>query len=218
MPRSRKLQKTCPICGVSITDDAGYCRKHSNITRGNPDGYICPVCGGRKARIESKVCINCRDSQPYESRVNGWKRQGEELTADRDWLLQFVGLFVGEGSATMQKTNKGGVSARLTVALRSDDKAVLEDVHQKLGGVIYQDNHGKNPQTRWQISRTHDVLDACNLILDHAVLPAKKLREVKIVRDFCIWRLNQPFRCKDWAEAERMLFELRDMRVFKVQG
>lgn len=214
-----KTQPVCPICGGPMTGRGKTCKKCRMVAFRKPEIYICPVCGGPKSH-RGKVCMKCRDSQPKRSLKNGWSYVGARTYEDLDlfWFSQFAGLFMGEGTANLQKTNQGTIAARLSLVLRSDDAGVIYDIQNHLGGSVRVDHHGKNPQHRWELGSLESIKRVCELLLEHTIIPAKKLREVEVVLRFAEWRMSQPLHGADFAYAHELLRELRELRVFKVQG
>ena len=119
------------------------------------------------------------------------------LTIDRDFGNWFAGFTDGEGSfgADIRKSDRGrsksgwGCHVRFTIALRLDDKPILEEIQRQLGGIgsIYDvPNKTKypngKPAARWHVARIAE----CQLVLvpffTRYQLRAKKRR------GFIVWR------------------------------
>ena len=215
----RRSGKLCPVCGVAISDKANTCYEHRTRSVSNPQLIVCPKCGGKKSR-KSKTCSACHDRSENRSHNRGWV-EPDVSYLDKipvSFWKEFVGLFCGEGTATLTRTNAGTIAARLSIHMRADDDLLLERIREVLGGALRHDQYAtRNTMIKWQISQIHHVKRICELMLAHAELPYKKLFDIAHVLKFCEWRLQQPFHGADFAQAEVMLTELRDIRVFKVQ-
>lgn len=222
MPRT--LNKTCPVCGVPVDDRAKYCGKHRAFDRIKPQGYVCPICGGPKSRIESKVCAKCYDPSTNKSYKSGWQSAATSTPSlnpesiSSEWMYQFVGLFYSEGTAVIHKTNHQSFHAYLGIGLRADDEDALRDVQGKLGGTLRYEPRSVSPMYRWNVSKAHQVKPICEMILQHTLIPLKKARDVEIVLKFVTWRLEQPYHQVDWSVGQQLAQELRSIRVFKLQG
>lgn len=116
---------------------------------------------------------------------------------DPIWMAEFRGFFFGEGhlGITTNGTLKGKTYvARAAITLRDDDEPVLREIQARLGGLLHRERHGKiskingkthqtKPYVVWRVTSRADVARVCD-ILDAGVLPAKKRREVSIIREF----------------------------------
>ena len=91
----------------------------------------------------------------------------------------FAGLFFGEGHIDLVKqgSTTRGLSVRLRIALRDDDRAVLDWVVSLYGGCLYP-----REATRswcWQLTGRDRVL-AVLRVLESSPIPSKKKREVAL--------------------------------------
>ncbi len=215
--------RTCQ-CGNKMANSANVCWDCYQSQRVKPEAYICTGCNGTKS-FASNYCIKCTYKQQRSHNALGWERSDNLMfkgvnyeTLTDSWLFQFAGIFHGEGSAILKFTNKGTVVAGLSMQLRSDDKPVLDSIANQLGGNVRLDRRSsRNLMAKWETTRNRHVFEICKLIVDYTILPAKKLKEVELVYDFCDWRFSQPFHSADWEYAKSLAFKLRDMRHFKVQ-
>lgn len=170
---------------------------------------ICPQCG-RKKDYRSALCQECgRKTNPG---INF-----EALTPE--WCFAFVGLFMGEGSVGIyfDPRARGSYHARGAIKLRADDLPMLNDIHEKLGGKIYPEGsrNRSNPVMAWATSDTAHVLGLCDLIIEYNILPAKKLGDIEIVKEFCEWRMAQPYRVTSWDCASELRDKLLRYREFR---
>ena len=129
------------------------------------------------------------------------------------WLAGFVD---GEGCFLIQK-NHGIYSPRFTLALREDDRAILDEIAQRVGFGRVGHYHapsmkavGKPGRVVWEVYRKADAL-ALTRIFDACPLRAKK------AADFAVWRravhaLFAPSR--DWNYLAALKEELESGRAF----
>ena len=189
----------------------------------------CPKCGSPmdKRSIHCRGCFSSGKPRIYKApkiphakkpRANLPTPNWELLQENPNWIYQFVGIFHGEGSVSIHRTNQNTYIARLMFGLRQDDKAVMDSILIMLGGkVIYDPARGNSkPMLRWEFSKQSEILNILYLIRDFTLLPAKKLRDVNLVIEFCEWRQSQPFHVKDWTPALSFRERLWNIRIFKV--
>lgn len=108
------------------------------------------------------------------------------------WEAEFRGLFWGEGSIgfTYYYSQRGTFLFRpnLKINLRGDDRDILEDIKQHLGGHIYftkksRLTHHANgdfwskPSVEWTVTNQDEVRNIHRILLA-GLLPAKKRRDV----------------------------------------
>lgn len=114
------------------------------------------------------------------------------------WKAAFCGLFAGEGYINIARRQKKGrwyYSPELTINLRYDEKPMLDDVQQHLGGrVNLYANRTKNTnscdQVRWTITGYAPVQAVLEFLVTTPLL-ARKTQEAHLVLDFIAWRLTQ---------------------------
>lgn len=174
----------------------------------------CPICGNPKRDI-SKTCRKCSGTQVGEPEAHPVSQVQHHILT-KDWLTEFRGLFWGEGSA-MIVPNGSSYGVILALALREDDGELVKDIYLKLGGTLLRRHtKGYHDQFQWRATRLDHVLEICNLLLDNVQLPAKKVGDVVLVRDFCEWRLpkhRSPLTESEREEMKRRCQELRDRRA-----
>jgi hypothetical protein len=101
------------------------------------------------------------------------------------------------------------------MSLRADDRNVLYDIRDHVGGTVYFTE--QNRMCRWDATG----LDRCEQILlllkRYSVIPAKKLLDIQIGLDFITWRKTQPYHLGWEARQEIDHFRqlLSDIRTFK---
>lgn len=121
----------------------------------------------------------------------------EIQSLDPIWAAEFRGFFYGEGCARMDN-NSGNFRPILTIGLRADDIAILEEIQSKLGGTINEKpEHHKNPNAfdgkKWAVtgwSPVRSVIEATSLLGDR--LSAKKRQDVSILYRAIIARYEMP--------------------------
>lgn len=169
----------------------------------------CPNCG-KKKDYRSALCIECG-----RKTNSGFK--SELLTPE--WCYAFTGIFMGEGSIGIHydKRSGGSYHVRAQIKLRADDFELMNDIHNRLGGTLYNEKARGNskPIITWATTDTGQVNGLCDLLLSHNILPAKKMRDVSIVKEFCTWRMSQPYRGFDWKYGADLQDKLLSCREFK---
>lgn len=144
------------------------------------------------------------------------------------WL---AGLVDGEGSFYMQRTTdrSGNTSYQcaLSVALRDDDRPVLESIARTTGiGLVRTDKErkrapGSKPRARWHVCNKHDCKRAV-AIFDLYPLRAKKARDYAVWREaVLIWCAMRPRSAGGfgrgplaWSQMARLYGELKDVRAY----
>ena len=219
----RRKKTICPICGGIMDHRAKQCR--DCWTKGKiplPRTKTCPKCGEPKTD-KGSTCYRCShtDTQEPELLLGVKKTTFVPLeTPSHEWLWQFTGFFLGDGCVT-----SSGKTARLVLAInqRADSRTLMEDIVEKLGGSLYeyevsQITTKSKRQCRWSIGGFSRCLPVINMMLDHVILPARKIKELRLAKEWCEWRLNyssflgeEGHRItKDYANR------LSEIKVFKV--
>lgn len=114
------------------------------------------------------------------------------------WVAEFRGFFFGEGylGITTNGTNRANTGpsyvCRAQIAMRDDESPILYAIQKKLGGIVYgcdARNKNQNPFCVWRVTSSHGVARVCDILAD-GILPARKRRQVAVVRAF-IRTLNE---------------------------
>jgi len=174
----------------------------------------CPICG----KLMNPRAASCRDCR------SGPKKVLNYALITPEWLTCFAGFFMGEGTATLVCNKEPSIQARVSIALRSDDSAVLEDIQAHFGGGLYyadrlnKKSSKSSPQSSWIRSGLEDVDQICAWLQQYCQLPSKKLDDVATVREFIAWRLTQPYRGVDWIAAKAFRVKLLSSRKFSDNG
>ena len=166
----------------------------------------CPECGGKKD-YRSSLCQQC----------GRYKNRTFVITdIDPSWAYAFAGLFMGEGSLGLylDKRARGSVHARASLKMRADETPLLEDVHEKLGARLYYEKKGDKYHVAWATTNTKQVLSLCLLLEMYTPFPAHKLGDVAIVKEFVIWRIDQPYRVESWDFAHELRAKLLKYRSY----
>lgn len=102
-----------------------------------------------------------------------------ELTAEM--AAELRGFFFGEGHLDLSRSGRGSsLVPRARIALREDDRAILEIIQAWMGG-----NLSRRAQTRsvcWQLTG-FDAVSRLMAVLQGAHLPSKKRREVALISE-----------------------------------
>src|ERR1700690_4347665 len=116
---------------------------------------------------------------------------------NENWTSEFRGLFWGEGCADIQRysrerSNRYFYRPRLRITMRADDRRMLEDIQQHLGGTIteghsHPDNYKTRPTVTWTLANKAEIVKVCDMLLK-ANLPAKKLQQIKHIREAAYMR------------------------------
>lgn len=191
----------------------------------------CPQCGGEKDAT-AKVCRSCytggepRSYPERHPRRADWPHLPNSpeppdfSSVDPGWLKAFAGFFMADGYVGITKRDGGKYyNAALSLSLRADDKPLLDDVANRLGGTVriappHQEHRGS--VAHWHIGGLERVAAFCRLFLT-CPLPAKKVRDAQLVLEFIEWRLACPWNWDDNMRAIGADFHqrLRDIRSFK---
>lgn len=197
--------RECPKCGGKKHIGAQLCWEchlesyGSSKTRRSK--IPCPKCGKPMLK-ESTTCISCAWGAD-RAFLEGNKRR-KSRAAKPNWNLvtdeflhQFVGLFLGEGSVGLHKDKNcdTALSIRLSIGLRYDDLETLKLVQKMFGGSIYMDKNGRaNPVARWQVHSISDIDHILHLIRPLIVLPMRKVNEIDLALEFLDYRVSRNMR------------------------
>lgn len=161
----------------------------------------CLVCGNKipeerlrtgKARYCSSQC--CVNSYKARKRIRVYEEDRE-----------FIGWFCGEGYITIRKSKPRQkkyiqYAPVVGVTLRDDDFEIISWAKNRFGGWIYRSPSRKitgtnggdyiqNPTANWKLSDL-DKLEKLLQILVEAKIPAKKINEAKVLREFVKLKLD----------------------------
>lgn len=216
----------CPKCGKqklakSLICSNCYAANSNNKRRGHRYD-TCPNCNQDKD-VRAKLCRRCRGirSTKHPNPRNYEPSPNPELVT-QDWLLEFRGFFLGEGTATIYCTNtknKTTAQVSLSISQRADNIAYMQEIQTRLGGKIYITSEGRNPISRWHLRG----LDNCLTVLELLYSPANthlKMQDIAICIEFIKWRQSVPFKLSEENRAIAINYveHLRSIRDFKVEG
>lgn len=140
------------------------------------------------------------------------------------WLVEFRGLFYGEGCVSISKREppRKSYSAAMIMSLRSDDEAVLSQFRDVFGGTLNHIEHPStsgdyigNPQTRWVVSgwtRSKAIVEVSNLM--DGLIPARKKQEIGIFYAACLARFRMKHKLTD-ADREVLHSYYLALKAFK---
>lgn len=147
----------------------------------------------------------------------------DELAADGfgHWLAGFLD---GEAAFVINKRKRDGYHSyvpTMKVALRSDDRPILEEASRRLGvGSVFDlafRNTNQHPQVAWSVHRRSDCL-ALVEVLDRFPLRAKKHRDYQVWREAVVLWTSRSLYVggrrgpQDWREMEQLYHQLQDTR------
>lgn len=186
----------CPICGGEMNSRSKKCKRCTGSkTVENQPSLIdtCPICGGPKTKV-SKTCKGCQYKKAKEKHApRRFQTPADLSTITDDWWLAFVGFFMGEGGAGLYSTNGSLPRVCLTISLRADDAALIEDIASKLGGNVYEEKpEGRNPLAKWSVTSHRLVDPIVRKMLDYCLLPAKKIDDLNLIVEYLDWRKSKP--------------------------
>jgi hypothetical protein len=118
------------------------------------------------------------------------------LEVDPYWAAEFRGFFYGEGYIDIQGPTQNWRPI-ITINLRADDEQLLRVICLRLGGCLAHRwrDLPEHPQCRWNLTgwgRVKAVIEQTSL-LDQAILPSKKLYEVRMVYSAIQMREQMPY-------------------------
>lgn len=100
--------------------------------------------------------------------------------------LEFCGFFLGEGCIDVTCDQRYGLHyPRLRIGMAEHERGVLDAIKARYGGSIYVGRSGANGKYRqasWQLQGKAALGRVC-AILEGAVLPVNKRREVELLRE-----------------------------------
>jgi len=124
---------------------------------------------------------------------------------------------MGEGSVSIRENHINSnktLFASLAIALREDDRHILDFLQEYFGGSCGLDIHGTNPQVRWVVQKNKDIEVILTRMLETCILPAKKLQDIQIVLNFLSWRNSLPFRGGDYSKGWEFREKLMKSRSY----
>lgn len=134
-----------------------------------------------------------------------------------EFLLQFIGLFLGEGCVRLHKNKGGTVSVQMAIKLRSDDLPTLKEIHARLGGSVHVSKPSfrkQNPEATWSIHQQDDIETILRLIRPLITIPMRKVKEIDLAIEFVDWRKSQPFHNLDREKCDEFLRRIQELRKF----
>lgn len=223
-------QRICPKCGRPKSPLAKQCydcymadKKFSLSSHPKDE---CPQCG-RPKLVTSNQCVSCTKGRDVPIKTPRVREKG--IAADinwglltEDWLNQFIGIWLGEGSVGFHRSKlsngRSGITIRVSMQLRADDYDTIADIHEKLGGsVSVNTRQGKpdaNPTIKWDLSAQHQVERFLRLVRPRILLPMRKVKEVDLGLEFIEWRLQFHQHELDQNVLDDFYNRMQALRVF----
>jgi len=109
---------------------------------------------------------------------------------------------------------------RVNITQRNDNLSLLKKVMETYGGYVYENKslrkknkfgYKSNPASYWQVQSFKECLRIANMMLDTS-LPYSKKSAVKILKDFCEWRLSIGQRKFKDDEMQKMVTMYENIR------
>ena len=150
---------------------------------------------------------------------------------------EFRGLFLGEGYAGVVKynrhtswRNKNGLvdknyefyRPQLSLGQRDDNKNLVNWIRQNYGGSIWvarqiKGNH--NPSLIWTITNIEKISKICEILLDSEI-PSKKMESIRIVKEFCDWKIQKGLQSKcskeDYNKMHKWYLDCKNNHLYEV--
>lgn len=165
-----------------------------------------------------KPCLKCGNLTSYKDQICRQCPSFDISNVPVEFLHQFVGLFLGEGSLSIGKNKKAGdtTSLRLGIKLRADDHQVLRLCHFYFGGMfaIYS-REGHSPEASWVLKKSIDLQVLLLCIKEICVLPAKKLVDVDIALEWLNWYFSKKFHGFDRTKGLELAQQMREAHRYK---
>lgn len=144
------------------------------------------------------------------------------------WFAEFRGFFFGEGcvyiKANFTRNICGNMNSRkklvpvIEISLRQDDRSVLEDIYNHLGGQLSDKKaHGAtSAATSWKLvgwSRVYSVL----FYLMNAEFRSRKLFQLNLMKRICELRFTMSHNLseEEYGQIHALYLELRDLKLLK---
>lgn len=149
------------------------------------------------------------------------------------WAAEFCGLFWADGNFmidVLMRTTKGrpcfNARVRARITQRHDNRALLEHIQSVLGGHVTRHKEAQHrklasgaqytshPNDVWQVQGADDVERVLDLLERYGTFPARKAREIPIMREAIALKRARRYRYTDeqrahFYELKERLIELR---------
>lgn len=229
MPTTSIALTECPKCGSPKLAKSLICSNcyAANTALRRPQSHRyepCPRCGKDKD-VRARTCRRCYGirSTKHPNPRNFAPSPNLEIVT-RDWLLEFKGFFLGEGTAGIyfRKSSGGLYSAtvQLTISQRADNLPYMQEIANHVGGKVHLvKEEDRNQMCHWKLSHADNCLTVLELLYDPANLH-RKMEDIALCIEFIKWRKTQPHKLTPEARAtiESYVYRLRSIRDFKVEG
>jgi hypothetical protein len=212
----------CPKCGGKKYYRSPMCWscRNPNPKLSHHHKEPCPKCG-RPKLVSSVICKACvsgtnvvlAEQRPVHRKPlpsPDWEK------ASHDFLVQFTGIFMGEGCISAKKTSVGTMHIRMAIKLRADDIECLKLIQSVLGGSLAsRQRSGSSPQAEWTISNASDIRPLLEAMKSTVVIPMKKAREFDIALAYFKWRDSVEFHHLDRDMVDEFVSQLSAAKKFK---
>lgn len=123
---------------------------------------------------------------------------------------EFRGLFLGEGYCSIVKYKRNTpykdkcyhyncFRPQLSLGQRADNKEMIQWIKDTYGGSMWvarQEDRGQGkPMFVWTTTNINEIYKFCEIFLQSDI-PSKKLTSIKIVRDYCKWKIDRGLQTK----------------------
>lgn len=143
---------------------------------------------------------------------------------DDVWRGWFVGFTDGEGSFQIDERShcspRANYHCHFTIALRDDDRAILEEIRDTLGiGTIYDKSdrstltRKRRPQVEYRVSIINECAELVKLF-DKYPLRAKKQRDFEIWKQAVV-ELTKPCECRNADLLWYYFHKIKEVRQYE---
>jgi hypothetical protein len=145
---------------------------------------------------------------------------------------EFRGLFLGEGYCAIVKYKRNtpykdrcyhynNFRPQMSLGQRADNKEMIEWIKNNYGGSIWiarQEDRGQGkPMFVWTTTNIEKINEICEILLESDI-PSKKLVSIKIVKDYCEWKLSRGLQTKmdeeDYEKVEKWYNDCKDNHAY----
>lgn len=103
--------------------------------------------------------------------------------------------------------------------MRADDRKMLEEIQKHLGGTLNRghiNSTSSRPSATWTLANKAELVKVCDMLL-RSNLPAKKLQQIKHVREAADMRANGTSHMSqaEYARLEELYDMLRQLKRFE---
>ncbi len=197
----------CPKCGRRKYHRSKLCVKCRSEERPpRPSKHQKDTCEcGRPKLVTSQKCRSCATGRDIELAMYRGRNKADLPSpawdaVSRDWLVQFVGIFLSEGCVHTRLSPGGTLSLSLAIKLRDDDSGALYAIQAVLGGSVkHYGPKVSKPQATWTMTKKDDIRALLEAMQAAVVVPMRKATQFEIALQYLRWRDSVGFHHVDRA-------------------